>query len=134
MKNYATAPGGVYSDPNDGGSVGIQLHDVSIGVTNFTANDQLYFDGQANDPTIQKFAPEYLSAILNAGGYSGGIAGQNLLNFDYDTVGYTPSGSSNQIALGFQNSTTIFQFIYPYPGGYTDMVTTLSIPAPVVMG
>jgi hypothetical protein len=134
MKNYATSPGGVYPDPNDGGSVGIQLHDVSIGVSNFSANDQLYFDSQVNDPAVQKFAPEFLSAIQNASNFSGGIAGQNMLNFDYDTtLGYVPSGSSNQIALGFQGSTTIFQFIYPYPGS-TDMATTLNIPAPVVMG
>jgi len=133
MKNYATAPGRANSSiPDDGGSVGIQLHDVSIGVSNFSANDQLYFDSQVNDPAVQKFAPEFLSAIQNASSFSGGIAGQNLLNFNYDP-NVTPSGSSNQIALGFQGSTTIFQFIYPYPG-FTDMATTLNIPAPVVMG
>ena len=67
MKNYATAPGGVYPNPDDGGSVGIQLHDVSIGVSNFAVDDQLYFDSQANNPAVQKFAPEFISAIQNAG-------------------------------------------------------------------
>jgi hypothetical protein len=132
MKNYATAPGGVYANPDDGGSVGIQLHDVSIGVSNFADNDQLYFDSQVNNPAVQKFAPEFISAIQNADRFTGGVAGQNLLNFDFD-----PSeahlGSSNQIALGFQGSTQIFKYIYAYPG-FTDMATTLGIPAPVVMG
>ena len=132
MKNYATAPGGVYPNPDDGGSVGIQLHDVSIGVTNFTANDQLYFDSQVNNPAVQKFAPEFLTAILNAGSFTGGVAGQNLLNFDYDP-NVTHLGSSNQIALGFEGSIKIFQYIYAYPG-FTDIATTLGIPAPVVMG
>jgi hypothetical protein len=132
MKNYATAPGGVYPDPDDGGSVGIQLHDVSIGVSNFAANDQLYFDGQANNPTIQTFAPEFISAIQNAGNLSGGIAGQNLLNFGFDP-NVTHLGSSNQIALGFQGSTTLFQYIYAQPG-FSSMETNLGIPAPVVMG
>jgi hypothetical protein len=134
MKNYATAPGGVYPNPDDGGSVGIQLHDVSIGVSNFAVDDQLYFDGQANNPTIQTFAPEFISAIQNAGNMSGsgGIAGQNLLNFGYDP-NVTHLGSSNQIALGFQGSTTIVQYIYAHTG-FTSMETTLGIPAPVVMG
>ena len=132
MKNYATAPGGVYPNPDDGGSVGIQIHDVSIGVSNFAADDQLYFDSQANNPAIQKFAPEFISAIQNAGAFTGGVAGQNLLNFDFDP-NVTHVGSSNQIALGFQGSTQIFQYIYAYPG-FTDIATTLNIPAPVVMG
>ena len=132
MKNYATAPGGVYPNPDDGGSVGIQLHDVSIGVSNFAVDDQLYFDSQANNPAVQKFAPEFISAIQNAGSLTGGVSGQNLLNFDFDPS-VSHLGSSNQIALGFQGSTQIFQFIYAYPG-FTDMATTLHIPAPVVMG
>ncbi len=132
MKNYATAPGGVYANPDDGGSVGIQLHDVSIGASNFTANDQLYFDSQVNDPAVQRFAPEFISAIQNAGSFTGGVAGQNLLNFDYDP-NVSHLGSSNQIALGFQGSVQIFQYIYDY-GSFTGLATTLGIPAPVVMG
>jgi hypothetical protein len=96
-KNYATqdAIGSVAASRS-----GIRLKDTNIGVINFGLNDQLYYDSQVNDLSLQKYESGG-QAFSFAENFTGAFLNQSLL-----VVGLAPGqqGSSAMLGIGFKNN------------------------------
>ena len=128
MKNYATTPADAAKGFN-----GIKAHDTNVSVTDFGADDLIYFDAQANNAAIQKFDPLYTN-LINGFGH-GGVAGQTAMELGLVT-NPTQKGSSAQILMGFLNNTSnqIFASVYTSADGSDLGFGTFLGSQPVLMG
>ena len=128
MKNYATTPADAAKGFN-----GIKAHDTNVSVTDFGADDLIYFDAQANNAAIQKFDPLYTN-LINGFGH-GGVAGQTAMELGLVT-NPTQKGSSAQILMGFLNNTSnqIFASVYTSADGEDLGFGTFLGSQPVLMG
>ena len=109
-KNYATEPGGP-KNPNDiyeDGLNGIEIQETHVGFTNFGANDQIYFDGQANNTAVQKFDSLYAEI------YSNQIADGHLNNQNIFSFGTTflQDGTLNDTGQAFIGLSLVGQTTY----------------------
>jgi hypothetical protein len=102
-KNYATRPGGPNGDQSDG----IRLADTNVGVTNFGANDYIYFDSQVNDISMQAFDSAAVGMVQ--GDTFGGAAGQNAMDMA-TASGLSPQAAGARIMLGLEGNTTGKQY------------------------
>jgi hypothetical protein len=108
VKNYAvdTQQGSVEAQRS-----GIRLKDTNVGVINFGADDQLYYDSQVNNSTLHKYEAGAQSINPSPANYTGALPMQQIL-----LVGLTANqeGSSAFFGLGLEGNPNneIFSAIY----------------------
>jgi hypothetical protein len=108
VKNYAvdTQQGSVEAQRS-----GIRLKDTNVGVINFGADDQLYYDSQVNNSTLHRYEAGAQSINPSPANYTGALSMQQIL-----LVGLTANqeGSSAFFGLGLEGNPNneIFSAIY----------------------
>jgi hypothetical protein len=111
-KNYATTPA-VLDIVDGNGTTGIVMAPANVGMTNFGKDDQLYFDSQVNNTSIQSFLSIMTQPSDRPGtsAFPGIIEGQN--NWSWD-VQLDQSSAESFTAMTFEGDPGTTDWYYWY--------------------